>query len=208
MARATRIEYPGAWYHVMSRGVARMPTFLDDADRRSFLEMVGRLEAERTMTPEEMQKLGMIEEIGRRNAGGTATTDAGTRTEPSGVDSRLSGLPTSEGAVAGEGMDAWGTSGPAIPDGEGESTTLGAELSAVVSTILAGSGAGERVSGAETSASDGSASDGAAAERPTTEAPARVEPLAPGVFTAGNVGLVGFPEALARQLSGLGGSGR
>mgnify|MGYP001593392467 CR=1 FL=1 len=46
MARSTRIEFAGAWYHVMSRGVARMPTFLDDDDRRAFLAMVGRLVAE------------------------------------------------------------------------------------------------------------------------------------------------------------------
>ena len=43
MSRATRIEFEGACYHVMSRGVARMPTFRDDEDRRSFLEIVGDL---------------------------------------------------------------------------------------------------------------------------------------------------------------------
>jgi len=41
MSRATRIEFAGACYHVMSRGVARTATFLDDEDRRSFLEIVG-----------------------------------------------------------------------------------------------------------------------------------------------------------------------
>ncbi len=43
MSRATRLESDGAVYHVMARGVARMPTFLDDADRESFLEVLGRL---------------------------------------------------------------------------------------------------------------------------------------------------------------------
>lgn len=43
MSRATRIEYDGAIYHVMARGVARMPTFLDDEDRRSFLAVLGKL---------------------------------------------------------------------------------------------------------------------------------------------------------------------
>ena len=43
MSRATRVEFEGACYHVMSRGVARMPTFLDDEDRRGFLEILGRL---------------------------------------------------------------------------------------------------------------------------------------------------------------------
>jgi REP element-mobilizing transposase RayT len=43
MSRATRIEFDGACYHVMSRGVARMRTFLDDDDRRAFLEILGQL---------------------------------------------------------------------------------------------------------------------------------------------------------------------
>lgn len=36
-----RLEFPGAIYHVMNRRVARMPTFLDDDDRREFLERIG-----------------------------------------------------------------------------------------------------------------------------------------------------------------------
>lgn len=43
MSRAVRIEFPGAFYHVMARGVARMPTFLDDDDRRRFLLILGHL---------------------------------------------------------------------------------------------------------------------------------------------------------------------
>jgi putative transposase len=41
MSRATRIEYEGALYHVMARGVGRMATFRDDADRELFLDRVG-----------------------------------------------------------------------------------------------------------------------------------------------------------------------
>lgn len=37
MARPLRIEYPGALYHVTSRGNARAPIFLDDDDRIHFL---------------------------------------------------------------------------------------------------------------------------------------------------------------------------
>ncbi len=37
MARPLRIEFPGAVYHVTSRGNARRRTFLDDEDRESFL---------------------------------------------------------------------------------------------------------------------------------------------------------------------------
>jgi len=37
MPRPLRIEYPGAIYHLMSRGDRREPIFLDDEDRRAFL---------------------------------------------------------------------------------------------------------------------------------------------------------------------------
>ena len=43
MSRAIRVEFSGACYHVMSRGVARMTTFRDDKDRRHFLAGVGGL---------------------------------------------------------------------------------------------------------------------------------------------------------------------
>ena len=41
MSRAVRVEFPGAHYYVMNRGVARMPTFLDDEDRSAFLDRDG-----------------------------------------------------------------------------------------------------------------------------------------------------------------------
>ena len=37
MARPLRIEYPGAIYHITSRGNARLPVFEEDHDRRRFL---------------------------------------------------------------------------------------------------------------------------------------------------------------------------
>ena len=37
------MEYEGATYHVMSRGVARMRVFRDNADREAFLDNVGSL---------------------------------------------------------------------------------------------------------------------------------------------------------------------
>src|SRR5580698_4447399 len=37
MARKLRIEYPGAIYHVMSRGDRREPIFKDDVDRKEFM---------------------------------------------------------------------------------------------------------------------------------------------------------------------------
>jgi putative transposase len=41
-ARSIRIEYGGAFYHVMARGNRRERIFFDDEDRRSFLEALGR----------------------------------------------------------------------------------------------------------------------------------------------------------------------
>lgn len=40
MARPLRIEFPGALYHVTSRGNARAAIFLDDADRRLLLDVL------------------------------------------------------------------------------------------------------------------------------------------------------------------------
>ena len=41
MARSIRIQYPGAFYHVMARGNRREAIFLDDDDRRFFLTALG-----------------------------------------------------------------------------------------------------------------------------------------------------------------------
>jgi putative transposase len=38
MPRKLRIEYPGAMYHLMSRGDRREKIFLDDVDRQDFLK--------------------------------------------------------------------------------------------------------------------------------------------------------------------------
>lgn len=42
MARPLRIEFPGAVYHVTSRGDRREPIFVDDADRHGLLAVVGQ----------------------------------------------------------------------------------------------------------------------------------------------------------------------
>ena len=41
MTRPLRLEFPGALVHVTSRGNEKRPTFLDDRDRRRFLELLG-----------------------------------------------------------------------------------------------------------------------------------------------------------------------
>ena len=41
MARPLRLEYAGALYHLTSRGNAQQDIFLDDADRRIFLRVLG-----------------------------------------------------------------------------------------------------------------------------------------------------------------------
>ncbi len=43
MTHPLRIEYPGAYYHVMNRGLAYGEIFQDDEDRERFLELVGEI---------------------------------------------------------------------------------------------------------------------------------------------------------------------
>ena len=43
MARPLRIEYPGAYYHVMNRGVSRRAIFLEDKDRQRFLDLLSEM---------------------------------------------------------------------------------------------------------------------------------------------------------------------
>ena len=40
MTRPLRIEYKGAWYHVMNRGIARQPIFNEDEHYKMFLELL------------------------------------------------------------------------------------------------------------------------------------------------------------------------
>lgn len=40
MARPLRIEFPGALYHITSRGNAREPIFLNDSDKKNFLHIL------------------------------------------------------------------------------------------------------------------------------------------------------------------------
>ncbi len=42
MARSIRIQYPGAFYHVMARGNRRERIFLDEEDQSAFLGLLGR----------------------------------------------------------------------------------------------------------------------------------------------------------------------
>ena len=50
MPRALRIEYPGAVYHVMNRGVRREPVFRDEFNRRRQVRIARRLRTETSMT--------------------------------------------------------------------------------------------------------------------------------------------------------------
>ncbi len=40
MARPLRIQYPGALFHITSRGNERKKIYLDDSDRKKFLEIL------------------------------------------------------------------------------------------------------------------------------------------------------------------------
>ena len=41
MARPLRIEYPGAYYHVMNRGQSHRNSFIEDKGRQTFLDLLG-----------------------------------------------------------------------------------------------------------------------------------------------------------------------
>ena len=51
MTRPYRIEFPGAIYHVTSRGNNRQPIVSDDHDRRSFLSLLGKAAARFELEP-------------------------------------------------------------------------------------------------------------------------------------------------------------
>jgi hypothetical protein len=55
MPRKLRIQYPGAMYHVMSRGDRREKIFLDDIDRQDFIKAA-------RMIAEELQRHGWKEQ--------------------------------------------------------------------------------------------------------------------------------------------------
>ncbi len=42
MSRPLRIDFPGAWHHVMNRGARKDPIFYSATDARSFLDLVGK----------------------------------------------------------------------------------------------------------------------------------------------------------------------
>lgn len=42
MARPLRLQFPGAVYHVMSRGIERRPIVRDDADRKRWIQWLQR----------------------------------------------------------------------------------------------------------------------------------------------------------------------
>ncbi|MBI4170122.1 MAG: transposase, partial [Candidatus Aenigmarchaeota archaeon] len=43
MSRPLRVEFPGAVYHVTSRGNARQPVYRDPADRQTFLDVLAQV---------------------------------------------------------------------------------------------------------------------------------------------------------------------
>jgi hypothetical protein len=61
MPRKLRIEYPGAMYHVMSRGDRRERIYLDDVDRQDFVKTLA----------EACQRTGQtVDWSGQRSKGG------------------------------------------------------------------------------------------------------------------------------------------
>src|SRR5450756_2945309 len=72
MARQARIEFPGALYHVISRGIERRELFRDDADRRKCLALperaVGRFGAGTTIEDRTLPWPRPIDPMARRQA--------------------------------------------------------------------------------------------------------------------------------------------
>ncbi len=46
MARAPRIEFPNAWYHIMNRGAGRRTIFPTDELKQKFLEFLSDIHSE------------------------------------------------------------------------------------------------------------------------------------------------------------------
>ena len=42
MPRGPRVDFPGAVHHVYARGIEKRPIYLDDVDRKSFLDRIGK----------------------------------------------------------------------------------------------------------------------------------------------------------------------
>jgi REP element-mobilizing transposase RayT len=42
MPRGPRVDFPGAVHHVYARGIEKRPIYIDDVDRRSFLDRIGK----------------------------------------------------------------------------------------------------------------------------------------------------------------------
>ena len=55
MARAWRIEYEGALYHVLSRGNERRDIVFDNKDRQLFLDLLGQALAHQTAAGDTVQ---------------------------------------------------------------------------------------------------------------------------------------------------------
>src|SRR5476649_1819645 len=43
MSRPLRLEYSGAWYHVMNRGINRMEIYLNDEHRKMFTNLLAEI---------------------------------------------------------------------------------------------------------------------------------------------------------------------
>ena len=43
MSRPLRIQYPGAWYHAMNRATSRLRIFIDENDRKDFLNLLNMI---------------------------------------------------------------------------------------------------------------------------------------------------------------------
>ncbi len=67
MPRKLRVEYPGAMYHVMSRGDRREDIFLDDVDRQDFIKTLAEASQKTGCRKEMLQRMRHL--LGEHHAG-------------------------------------------------------------------------------------------------------------------------------------------
>ena len=93
MSRVLRVDYEGARYHVMGRGVARKRVFLNDIDREDFLEGVGSLVRRVShLISSSGFSARNVASMARRDAAGDAGASLRQRNEASGVTGPLKTL--------------------------------------------------------------------------------------------------------------------
>jgi hypothetical protein len=79
MARPLRIDYPGAFYHVINRGQSRRDIFLEDKGRQTFLDLLAEIARLWKIEIHAYCLMGSLPSTGVDPGGGTVAGDAPSR---------------------------------------------------------------------------------------------------------------------------------